>query len=91
MILNLFDILLPDGKEHFLSPILLAHLIRLSQQSNSSGYVQVNEIFKYLQVLGYQPNQISWALDRLRVKNLIESPPKRSDDDSRPAEEVYLH
>jgi GTPase SAR1 family protein len=88
MILNLFDILLPDGKEHFLSPILLAHLIRLSQQSNSSGYVQVNEIFKYLQVLGYQPNQISWALDRLRVKNLIESPPKRSDDDSRPAEEV---
>jgi len=75
-ILNLFDISAPDGRQHFLSPMLLAQLEKWSQGSVSDGFIHNSEIFGYLQSLGFQPNQIEWSIKRLLLKNLIESPPK---------------
>lgn len=72
-ILNLFDISGPDGREHFLSPILLAQMDRWSQDSSVDGYVSVSEIYGFLQALSYIPAQIEWGIRRLLHRNLIES------------------
>jgi hypothetical protein len=75
-ILNLFDISTADGKEHFLSPILLAQLDRWAQHSTTDGFVSVSDIYTYLQSLGFNPSQIDWAIERLVHRNLIESATK---------------
>lgn len=75
-ILNLFDISTSDGREHFLSPILLTQLDRWAQHSTTDGFVSVSDIYTYLQSLGFNPSQIDWAIERLVHLNLIESPTK---------------
>lgn len=77
-IVNLFDISAPDAREHFLSPILLAQLGRLAQQSDTDGFITISEIYSYLQNIGFNPSQINWAIDRLTRRKLIESPAKSS-------------
>ncbi len=72
-VLNLFDISSPDGREHFLSPILLAQLDRWAQQSTTDGFVHTADIYSYLQRFGFKPSQIDWAIERLLSRNLIES------------------
>jgi len=76
VILNLFDISMPDGKEHFQAPILLAQMVRWAQSSVLDGYVHISDIYSYLQTLGYQPYQIARALERLLYRNLLESATK---------------
>src|SRR4030042_4858914 len=76
VILNLFDISMPDGKEHFLIPIILAQMLRWAQNSVLDGYVHISDIYSYLQALGYHPFQIGRALERLLYRNLLESPAK---------------
>lgn len=73
VILNLFDISIPEGKEHFLTPIMLAQMVRWGQNSTLDGYVHISDIYSYLQTLGYQPCQIAKALERLLYRNLLES------------------
>lgn len=75
-IMNLFDISTPDGREHFLSSILLAQLDRWSQRSISNGFVPVSDIYAYAQSVGFNPYQIDWAIKRLLRHNLIELPTK---------------
>lgn len=75
-IINIFDISMPDGREHFLSPILLAQLDRWSQHSTSDGYVSVSDIYAYAQSIGFHPYQIDCAMKRLLLRNLIELPTK---------------
>ena len=75
-ILNLFDISTADGREHFLSPILLAQLVRWAQHSTTDGFVSVSDIYEYLQSLGFNPSQVDWAIERLTHRNLIETPTK---------------
>jgi len=77
-IVNLFDITSPDGREHFLSPILLAQLGRLGQQSATDGFVPITDIYSYLQDLGFNPYQINSAIDRLARRKLIEPPAGRA-------------
>lgn len=78
-ILNVFDISSPDGKEHFLMPIMLSQLGRLSHV-NPDGFVPISDIFSYLQGIGFTPNQIRWALERTLRFGLIETPVKTNDE-----------
>jgi len=75
-IMNIFDISTPDGREHFLSSILLAQLDSWSQHSISDGFVPVSDIYAYAQSIGFNPYQIDWAIKRLLRHNLIELPTK---------------
>ncbi len=75
-IINLFDISTPDGREHFLSPILLSQLDRWSQHSITDGFIPVSDIYAYAQGVGFNPSQIDWAIRRLLRRNLIELPTK---------------
>ena len=80
-IINLFDISTPDGREHFLSPVLLAQLDHWSQHSTSRGFVQVSDIYAYAQGIGFGPHQIDRVIRRLLSRNLIELPTKTRGDD----------
>lgn len=75
-ILNLFEVSTPDGRMHFLMPILLAQLDNWAQHSTTDGFVHVSDIYSYLQSLGFNPYQIDWAIKRLINRNLIELPTK---------------
>jgi len=75
-IMNLFDISTPDGREHYLSPILLSQLDRWAQHSTTDGFVPVSDIYAYAQGVGFNPYQIDWAIRRLLRYNLIELPTK---------------
>lgn len=81
-IVNLFDISTVDGREHFLSPILLAQLGRWAQHSTTDGFVSVPDIYSYLQSLGFSPSQIDWAIERLAHRNLIEAATKSRESGS---------
>jgi hypothetical protein len=75
-VVNLFDISIPDGKEHFLCPIILAQLDRWAQNSQNDGYVSISEISGYAQSIGFIPSQIDHAIETLVSRNLIDVPSK---------------
>lgn len=79
-IVNLFDISAPDGREHFLSPVLLSQMHSWSQQSPTEGFVHESVIHAYMQSLGFVPNQINSALQRLAGRNLIETPSRAPEE-----------
>jgi hypothetical protein len=76
-IANLFDISMPDGREHFLVPNLVAFVERSSGTSTGNeGYVEIDRVFEFGQALGFQSTQIWHALDRCLGKKLLEANPK---------------
>ena len=72
-IANALDLSLPDAREHFLLPIVLAFAERAGELAGSGGYVPVSTIFAECQRLGFMPSQADQALTRAREKNLLES------------------
>ena len=78
-IANLFDISIPDGREHFLTANLVAFVQRSSGTSTGNeGFVELERIFEFGQGLGFQPAQIRYSLDRCIGKKLLEANPKFS-------------
>lgn len=75
---NLFDISSYDGREHFLLPILLAHIDRLGSTGFNQGFVEVRDIYSYLQNLGFKPSQIRFAIMRGKIKGLLETSPRET-------------
>ncbi|MDW4916933.1 hypothetical protein [Streptomyces californicus] len=62
---NVFDIITPQGAEHFLTPFLLDHCWRSSQTSEAEkGYIAESDVRSSMQDLGYLEQQISASLDR---------------------------
>ena len=72
-ITNLFDIRSPDGREHFLGPILLAFIELEVGSSTKRGYVEAEDIYAYAQSLGFQPAQIVDVLGKLLAQKLVET------------------
>src|SRR5215470_6086719 len=75
-IANLMNISYPDGREHFLLPLLLAYAQTAGERLRDEGYVAVNELFTFAQHLGFEPDQISSALDRAVRSRLVDAAPK---------------
>lgn len=75
VIANVFDLLTPDGREHFLLPLLLSEVRRLSEHSQQEGYVRADQIYEFGQRAGFGPVQISWALERCVAHGLLEVRP----------------
>lgn len=78
-IVNLFEISSPDGREHFLLPLILAYVERLGAIGPAEGFLEVEKIHDFCQGLGFQAPQIQFALDRARTKKLLEPSPRFSD------------
>ncbi|MGD0442788.1 MAG: hypothetical protein ABSA39_02520 [Edaphobacter sp.] len=73
-ICNLFDISLPDGREHFLLILLLSFIERSSD--SGEGFATASSTFRYAQDLQFAPSQIHSSLERAVAKGLIETSPK---------------
>jgi len=78
-LVNLFDISMPDGREHFLLGIVLALAERLGDMGAEEGYVEVQKIYEFCQGLGFQASQVQFALERAQSKRLLEPSPRFSD------------
>jgi hypothetical protein len=73
---NLFDIASDDGREHFLLPIFLAYVQRIGSSGAQSGYVAIEDVYAFLQSLGFFPRQIIHALTRSMRKGLVDPHPR---------------
>jgi len=73
-ICNVLDISQADAREHFLLSNVLAFIERSG--GVGEGFVATGSIFDFAQRLGFQQNQVHFALDRAVNKHLLESNPK---------------
>jgi hypothetical protein len=74
-IANLFDISQPDGREHFLLAILIAHIASAGDRAGTEGFVASDEVYSLAQRAAFNADQIAWAIDRGAKKGLIERSP----------------
>jgi hypothetical protein len=61
-IANVFEISSPHLHEHFLLPLVLAHVERLGEVGQQEGYVATQAVMQFGQSLGFTPRQIEFAL-----------------------------
>ncbi|QYG91172.1 tRNA (adenosine(37)-N6)-threonylcarbamoyltransferase complex ATPase subunit type 1 TsaE [Iamia sp. SCSIO 61187] len=73
---NVLDISKPDGREHFLQPLVVAFLERAANAGNTQGFVPTPEVYAYGQSLGFETRQIARALDRCAASRLIDTHPR---------------
>lgn len=82
-IANVFEISSPDGREHFLLPILLAHVDRVGAIGRQDGYVDVSVLLSLAQSLGFVPSQVEFALRHGVDKRLLHLHPGAEDTSRR--------
>jgi hypothetical protein len=70
---NLFDISAPDGREHFLLPILLSAVSQWSGPGVENGFVETARVYARMQGWGFTPYQIDAALVRAHRHKLIQT------------------
>ncbi|HEV7302357.1 MAG TPA: hypothetical protein VGN72_23665 [Tepidisphaeraceae bacterium] len=75
-IANLFDIVYPDPKEHFLRPLLLSILYENSRTGD--GFVETGAVYSRLQSLGYLADQVDEAILQCLQKKLLETSGRRN-------------
>jgi hypothetical protein len=79
-IANVFEISQPDMREHFLLPLLLAHIERTGGVGQAEGYVAVDEVLAFAQGLGYTPAQLAFAIKHGTTRKLLQASPRIGDD-----------
>ncbi len=75
-IANVLRISQPDGREHFLLPILLTQTQILGDQSQQEGYVAADAIHSFCQQLGFTSDQVATALEFALEHRLLDSAPR---------------
>jgi hypothetical protein len=75
-IANLFQVSQPDGREHFLLPILLSQVQHTGERVGEDGYVPASEIYQFAQALGYNEDQIAAALSHGAFRRLLDGLPR---------------
>jgi hypothetical protein len=75
-IINVFEIRHNNSNEHFILLILLSLLDDYSKNSRNNGFISINEVYKYMQGVGYLPVQIDTILNFAFSKKLFESSQK---------------
>jgi hypothetical protein len=78
---NLFDIATMDPGEHFLLPCLLGLLLRESTRGEGEGYLAAEDAYLSLQSLGFNPDQVDFALGRSIAGELVEVLPPEAEAD----------
>jgi hypothetical protein len=78
---NLFDITTMETSEHFLLPCLLGLLSRESNRGEGEGYLAAEDAYLTVQGLGFNPDQIDFALGRAIAGELVEVLPPEAEAD----------
>lgn len=81
-IANVFEISRPDRREHFLLPILLAHIERTGNVGQTEGFVALGEIMDFAQALGFTPSQIEFSLQHGVNRRLLQRSPRLDEEPS---------
>ncbi|MGB2805559.1 MAG: hypothetical protein WBD64_11770 [Candidatus Zixiibacteriota bacterium] len=81
---NVLDVTTPDGKEHFLVPILIDYISRATSFAGVEGFVESSDIFDYTQGAGFTESQITSALGRALQDNLVEAEARRTSEGDGP-------
>jgi GTPase SAR1 family protein len=82
-IANLFRVTQPDGREHFLLPLLLSEVQARGERVGKEGYVPVDELFMFAQRLGFNTDQIEASLSHAVIKRLLDVVPRYSGEQLR--------
>jgi hypothetical protein len=82
-IANLFRISQPDGREHFLLPLLLSHAQSLGERRGDEGYILAESLYDFAQHLGFDVAQVTASLDYAVEKRLLDTAPRHSKDGPR--------
>lgn len=72
---NLLDMSTDDGREHFLLPMCLSALQRMSEPGVQDGFVSAQRVYEYAQDLGFRPEQVTWQLERAIAAGAVEPSP----------------
>jgi GTPase SAR1 family protein len=75
-IANILRITQPDGREHFLLPILLTQAQVFGEQSQQEGYVAADVLHSFCQQLGFTSDQVAGALEYAVEHRLLDSTPR---------------
>lgn len=78
---NLFDLIEPQRKEHFLLPICLWFIDETAHAAMKDGFLEADTIYEAVQHLGFTPDQIDAALIRGLNHNLIETSARKIFED----------
>ena len=70
---NVFNVVLMDRKEHFLAPIILQFVFSEGKRTRTHGFIELNSIYDFCAVSGFQAIQIDSCLARLCSKRLVET------------------
>lgn len=78
-ICNLFDVTIEDGREHFILPIILSFIQRQGETAGSNGYVDVADLYSFIQPLGFIQEQVGSHIRRALGKRLLSAPEGRGE------------
>jgi len=87
---NVFDISEHDGKEHFLTLMIIAQLDLWGRSRPGEGFVEAGDLFTTFETTGFGPEQIDFALQRGIASGLIEGVEKDSTRSGSPHEFVRI-
>jgi len=74
-IANIFSISRPDGREHFLTALLVCFTQYRGEKIGKEGHVSSDELFSHAQGLGFDADQVAASLHRAVDKRLLEQSP----------------
>jgi hypothetical protein len=75
-IANVFEVSTADVREHFLLPLILAHVERAGEVGQKEGYVGIQAIMDFAQGLGFLPIQVEFALRHGTSRRLLQASPR---------------
>lgn len=75
-IVNVFDISHPDGREHFLLPLIVAFAERTGRSGSDQGFVPTGAMYEFAQSCGFDVRQTAAALDRCSGRYLLDTIPR---------------
>jgi GTPase SAR1 family protein len=72
--MNIYDVSVPDPREHFLAPLIVGYLGSNLGIRDNDGFVLGSAIAHEMVKLSYSEEQVKFCLRRLASKRLIETP-----------------
>lgn len=75
-IINLFDVRNNEAKDHFSISLILGLLHDYSVNNRNQGFVEINELYTFMQKQGYIPSSIDITLNFMYSKGLFETSEK---------------
>lgn len=81
-LMNVFDISMRDGREHFLVPLVVESVARAGQVGGRDGFVPRMEIEEQMRIVGFADNQVKRAIQRSLGGGLLATPVGMNEDET---------